>query len=90
MEPQTCTMPGRAKTPVLNMIGDHATYHLQYDAPLTADIVGFATPVSDYVATSPSADDLAATGLGALTESLKYPGQVASFIAPADHAMDRM
>ena len=35
----------RAQSPVLNMIGDHATYHRQYDAPLTSDIEGFAAPV---------------------------------------------
>ncbi len=78
----------RAGAPVLNMIGDHATYHLQYDAPLTADIVGFAKPVSDWIGTSNGPDDLAATGLRAREASLIYPGQVASFIAPADHAWD--
>lgn len=78
----------RAGSPVVNMIGDHATYHLKYDAPLTADIEGFAKPVSDWVGTSASAADLAATGLAALRASLVYPGQVASFIAPADHAWD--
>ncbi|MGB0906072.1 MAG: acetolactate synthase large subunit [Maricaulaceae bacterium] len=76
----------RAFSPVLNMIGDHATYHLEYDAPLTADVEGFAKPVSDWVGTSTSENNLAETGLEALTESLRYPGRVASFIAPADHA----
>ena len=36
----------RAGSPVLNMVGDHATDHLQHDAPLTSDIRGMATPVS--------------------------------------------
>ena len=36
----------RAATPIVNVVGDHATYHLQYDAPLTSDLVGFARPVS--------------------------------------------
>ena len=39
----------RADTPIVNVVGDHATYHLQYDAPLTSDIVGFARPVSSWV-----------------------------------------
>lgn len=34
----------RARSPVVNVIGDHATYHLQYDAPLTSDIAGLAAP----------------------------------------------
>ena len=33
----------RAHSPVINMIGDHATYHRKFDAPLTSDIDGFAS-----------------------------------------------
>ncbi len=76
----------RAQSPVLNMIGDHATYHLEYDAPLTSDILGFAAPVSDWIATSESSDQLAGTGIAGWEAASVYPGQVASFIAPADHA----
>src|SRR5689334_23518398 len=32
----------RARTPVLNLVGDHATYHRHYDAPLTSDIESVA------------------------------------------------
>jgi acetolactate synthase-1/2/3 large subunit len=78
----------RAHSPVLNMIGDHATYHLQYDAPLTADIEGFASPVSAWIGVSSSADDLAATGLEGWARSQEYPGKVCSFIAPANHAWE--
>src|SRR5215212_3489810 len=39
----------RAATPIVNIVGDHATYHAQYDAPLASDIVGFARPVSGWV-----------------------------------------
>src|SRR6056300_1919717 len=76
----------RAYSPVLNMIGEHATYHRQYDAPLTADIEGFAKPVSHWIGLSTSPESLAQTGLEALEVALSYPGKVASFIAPADHA----
>jgi acetolactate synthase-1/2/3 large subunit len=76
----------RAFSPVLNMVGDHATYHLQYDAPLTADIEGFAEPVSAWIGVSQSAEDLAATGLAAMGEAMRYPGRVTTFIVPADHA----
>ena len=76
----------RAFSPVLNMVGDHATYHSQYDAPLTADIEGFAEPVSGWIGVSQGPEDLANTGMAALSESLRYPGQIATFIAPADHA----
>src|SRR5204863_1162227 len=32
----------RAHTPVVNIVGDHATYHAQHDAPLQSDIEGAA------------------------------------------------
>jgi len=76
----------RAYSPVLNMIGDHATYHLQYDAPLTADIEGFARPVSSWIGTSTSPENLAEIGMEAWGQSQVHPGRVTSFIAPADHA----
>jgi len=76
----------RAYSPVLNMIGDHATYHRQYDAPLTSDIHAFAAPVSDWIGVSQTPDHLAEIGIQAFEAACVYPGQIASFIAPADHA----
>ena len=76
----------RARTPIINMIGEHATYHRQFDAPLTADIEGFARPVSNWVGISESPENLANVGLEALDVAKTYPGKVASFITPADHA----
>ena len=49
----------RGKTPMVNIVGDHATYHLQYDAPLTSDIEGIAGPMSDWVYTSKNSKDIA-------------------------------
>jgi acetolactate synthase-1/2/3 large subunit len=50
--------PGAKKghVPMVNIVGDHATYHLEYDAPLTSDIEGIAGPVSHWVHTSKSPD----------------------------------
>ncbi|MDG1012761.1 MAG: acetolactate synthase large subunit [Luminiphilus sp.] len=76
----------RAQSPVINMIGDHATYHRKFDAPLTSDIEGFASPVSDWIGHSESPEQLAEVGIAALEAANMYPGQIASFIAPADHA----
>src|SRR5229473_808555 len=42
----------RAKTPLVNIVGDHATYHKQYDAPLESDIDAVAATVSGWVHTS--------------------------------------
>ena len=76
----------RAGSPVLNMVGDHATDHLQHDAPLTSDIKGMATPVSGSFRFSDSAMGLAQTGLDALADSLKHNGSISTFVVPADHA----
>ena len=76
----------RAATPIVNVVGDHATYHAQYDAPLASDIVGFARPVSGWVHSSPSALTVAADGARAVAASLEPPGQIATLILPADTA----
>ncbi|MEQ1931628.1 MAG: acetolactate synthase large subunit [Parvularculaceae bacterium] len=78
----------RARSPVVNLVGDHATYHLNYDAPLTSDVVGVAGPMSDFVATSRSPDGLAEDGAAAVAAALEYPGKVATVIVPANHAWE--
>ena len=52
----------RAMSPVINLVGDHATYHLHYDAPLTSDAAGVARPMSDFVRISKSNRDLPHAG----------------------------
>src|SRR5262247_895235 len=74
----------RAQSPIVNVIGDHATYHRHLDAPLTSDIEGAARPFSHWVRTSPGADTLAADGAAAVAAAMNAPGRVASLILPAD------
>ncbi len=76
----------RANTPVVNVVGEHATYHRALDAPLTSDIEGFAAPVSGWIHVSESAAALAADGAAAVQASLQGPGQIATLILPADTA----
>src|SRR5271169_1821970 len=76
----------RAATPIVNIVGDHATYHAQYDAPLASDIMGFARPVSQWVHSSPSSLTVAADGARAVAAALEPPGQIATLILPADTA----
>ncbi|MDO8289902.1 MAG: acetolactate synthase large subunit [Parvibaculum sp.] len=76
----------RAQTPIVNIVGDHATYHAQYDAPLTSDIQGFARPVSGWIHSSPSPKTVAADGARAVQASMSAPGQIATLILPADTA----
>ncbi|MEM7099049.1 MAG: acetolactate synthase large subunit [Pseudomonadota bacterium] len=79
----------KARTPVVNVVGDHATFHRKYDAPLTSDVEGIARPVSGWVKVSQSADDVAADGAEAVQAALAPPGQVATLILPADTAWNR-
>jgi acetolactate synthase-1/2/3 large subunit len=76
----------RAATPIVNIVGDHATYHAQYDAPLASDIAGFARPVSGWVHSSVSASTVAADGARAVAAAWSPPGQIATLILPADTA----
>ena len=76
----------RAATPIVNIVGDHATYHAQYDAPLASDIVGFARPVSAWVHESTSPGSVAADGARAVQAAFAAPGQIATLIVPADVA----
>ena len=79
----------KARTPIVNVIGEHATFHRQYDAPLSSDVEAIAQPVSGWVKVSESADQLAADGAAAVQAALAPPGQVASLILPADAAWER-
>ncbi len=79
----------KARTPVVNVVGDHATFHRKFDAPLTSDVEGIARPVSDWVKVSQSADTVAADGAAAVQAAMTPPGQVATLILPADTAWNR-
>jgi acetolactate synthase-1/2/3 large subunit len=76
----------RAASPIVNVVGDHATYHSQYDAPLESDIIGFARPVSGWIHRSMRSDSVGADGARAVLAAREAPGQIATLIVPADVA----
>lgn len=76
----------KARTPLVNIVGDHAVHHRAYDAPLTSDVEGVARPMSDWVRTSIDARSVAADGADAVAAALAAPGAVATLILPADTA----
>jgi acetolactate synthase-1/2/3 large subunit len=76
----------RAATPIVNIVGDHATFHLQYDAPLTSDLVGFARPVSSWICESKSSRTVAADAARAVQAASTAPGGIATLVLPADTA----
>lgn len=74
----------RAGVPMVNIVGDHATYHLQYDAPLTSDLLGHAKLSSAWVGVAESAAHLSQLGAEAVSQSYANGGQITTLIAPAD------
>ncbi|CAN5801826.1 acetolactate synthase large subunit [soil metagenome] len=76
----------RAYTPIINVIGDHATYHRQYDAPLNSDIPSIVAANSVWVKSADTPDTVAATAAEAITASYGPPGGPVSLILPADSA----
>ncbi len=74
----------RARTPVVNVVGDHATYHKRYDAPLESDIETVARNVSGWYRSSARSADVAGDAAQAVAAALGPPGQVATLVLPAD------
>lgn len=74
----------RAFTPVVNIVGDHATWHRPHDPPLAADTEALARVVSQWVRTSADARSIGRDAAAAVQAALTPPGQVATLILPAD------
>jgi len=74
----------RAHTPVVNVVGDHATYHKRYDAPLESDIDAIAGSVSGWVRRTERVEDVAVDTAAAIAAASGPPGQVATLMLPAD------
>ena len=74
----------RAATPVVNIVGDQATYHRPLDAPLTADTEGWARGVSGWVRTAMDVRTVGADAAAAVQASMIAPGQIATLILPSD------
>ncbi|HMN74497.1 MAG TPA: acetolactate synthase large subunit [Burkholderiaceae bacterium] len=75
----------KGKVPVVNIVGDHATFHTRYDAQLQSDIETVAKNVSPgFVRTSASTAQLGQDAVDALQAARGLPGQVATLILPAD------
>ena len=76
----------RAHTPVVNLIGDHASWHAHADAPLTSDIESLAGPVSSHVERVVGASHMGSAVLEAIAASIGPPSGVATLIVPQDAA----
>ena len=74
----------RAGSPIVNIVGDQATYHRPFDAPLTADTEGWARGVSAWVRTAMDVRTVGQDAAAAVQAAHTSPGQIASLILPSD------
>ena len=74
----------RARVPLLNIVGDHTTWHRRFDAPLTSDVEALAAPMSGWVRTVPDAASVGHDTADAIRAAMTPPGQVATLILPSD------
>ena len=78
----------KARVPMVNLVGDHALRHQQYDAPLSADVEGACAPFSDWVKSGTDAGSFARDAMEALRIAKGKPGRIATLVAPADIGWD--
>ncbi len=75
----------RAFTPMINVVGDHATYHLHHDAPLTSDIESIARPMSNWVGRINRPGQVERQAAAAWQAAMMQPG-ISTLILAADAA----
>jgi len=78
----------RARSAIVNIVGDQATYHRPLDAPLTADTDGLARAVSAWVRTSSRSADVGRDAADAVQAARTPPGRIATLILPSDASWD--
>jgi len=78
----------RAGSPIVNLVGDQATYHRPLDAPLTADTEGWSRPVSAWTRTASRAVTVGGDCATAVQAARSAPGGIATLILPSDTCWD--
>jgi acetolactate synthase I/II/III large subunit len=78
----------KARTPIVNVVGDHAVHHAALNAPLASDIASIARPVSHWYASARDARGAATGAAVALAAARSYGGGVATLVVPADAGWD--
>ena len=74
----------RAHTPILNLVGDQATYHRPLDPPLTAETESWARPVSVWTRTVTESGAIGPEAVAAIQAARTAPGGIATLILPSD------
>lgn len=74
----------RARVPMVNIVGDHATYHKQYDAPLNSDIESLARTFSGLTVCPSTPDEIGSAAARAVASAMASPHSISTLILPAD------
>lgn len=77
----------RARSGVVNLIGEHASWHIAADPPLHSDIESLAKPVSHWVHRNQSAETQASDMAAAIATASIFPGRIATLILPNDYSL---
>ena len=78
----------RAFSGIVNIVGQHAEWHLQHDSPLTSNVEGHVSLHSHSVRISKSAQDLGLAGSEAVAFARSGWGKIATIIVPANHSWE--
>jgi acetolactate synthase-1/2/3 large subunit len=78
----------RARSPIVNIVGDQASYHRPLDPPLTADTEGWARGLSAWTRVVNSVEAIGPDAAAAVQAARTAHGQIATLIAPADTSWD--
>lgn len=76
----------RARVPLINIVGDHATFHRPYETPLASDVEALARPYSAWLKTCRSAAEAGGDCAEAIAAACTGSGHIATLILPADAA----
>ncbi len=76
----------RAHVPLVNIVGDHVTWHRRFDAPLAADIDAIARPCSKWLHSSASSAEVGKDCADAIAATRHLPQGIATLILPSDTA----
>ena len=78
---------GKARSGIVNIVGDHAVAHARFESPLRSDVEAIAAPVSQWVKTSRSSLEVAGDGAQAVAATRDGAlGRIATLVLPADTA----
>ncbi len=78
----------KAHSGIVNVMGDHATYHVKYETPLKGNTLGISQAISHWTRVSDNATQVATDGAEAVRAARSNGGQIATLILPANTAWE--